>query len=303
MKYAPILLFCYNRLDHTRRTLKALRRNEFADRSDLFIFSDGAKTFEEQNLVNDLRKHLRSVEGFKSVTLIERRENYGLAKSIIDGVTEYVKEYDRVIVVEDDIVTSPGFLSFMNRALEYYQDDKKLWHISGWNYPIKSENLDDVFMWRAMNCWGWATWSDRWVNFEKNPNRLVQNWTEAQKKEFDLDGYNDFWSQVEANLNGEMNTWAIFWYATIFENKGLCLNPTQSFVENIGFDGSGENCEIDSASHKDAHLNQNIDINIKNDALEESSIAVELIKEFLKNKKSLRSRLVRLLRRGVKLGR
>jgi len=113
-----------------------------------------------------VRKYIHSINGFKKVTVVERDKNMGLADSIIDGVTTVVNQYGKLIVLEDDLVTSPYFLKFMNDALDFYQHEKKVWHISGWNYSITTNDLDDVFLWRLMNCWGWATWADKWQHYE-----------------------------------------------------------------------------------------------------------------------------------------
>jgi len=206
-----------------------------------------------------------------------RPHNYGLAKSIMEGVTDVISEYGSVIVLEDDIVTAPGFLRFMNDALERYRHESKVWHISGWNYPIEPEGLPSAFFCRVMNCWGWATWSDRWGHFEKNPERVLLEWDKNQINDFNLDGSHDFLWHVKANVSGELNTWAIFWYATIFEHQGLCLNPAISFVKNIGNDGSGENCvrcDVFSSNNKA------VDFLELPDAIEESSIAIKRIQRF-----------------------
>jgi hypothetical protein len=239
---APIALFVYNRPWHTQQTVKALQKNGLAQESDLFIFSDAAKAPDAEPQVADVRNYIRTVDGFKSVKIIEREKNWGLANSINDGVTEACKSYGRVIVLEDDIVTSPYFLTFMNAALDRYANEPKIWHISGWNYPIDPESLGGAFLWRAMNCWGWATWADRWQHFRKDPAYLVKTWDKDKIKRFNLDGAHDFWEQVKLNYSGKINTWAIFWYATIFDSGGLCLNRAQSLVRNIGHDGTGENC-------------------------------------------------------------
>lgn len=164
---APIVLFVYNRPWHTRQTLNSLLTNELAKDSDLIVFSDAPKSPDAAILVTEVRSLLNGITGFKSVRIIERDNNWGLSKSIIEGVTEVVNIYGKVIVLEDDIVTSASFLQFMNQALDYYEKENRVWHISGWNYPIDTEGLGDAFLWRFMNCWGWATWADRWINFEK----------------------------------------------------------------------------------------------------------------------------------------
>src|SRR5690554_2038285 len=162
---APIVLFTYNRPDHTHKTVEALKMNKLAKESLLFIFSDGAKCEKDTEAVYNLREYLKGIDGFKSIEIIERKENYGLKRSIIDGVSTVVNEYGKVIVVEDDVVTSPTFLNYMNSALSYFENVKKVWHISGWTPRIKTANLPDFFFWRIMNCYGWGTWADRWSNY------------------------------------------------------------------------------------------------------------------------------------------
>ncbi|MBS0860885.1 glycosyltransferase [Providencia rettgeri] len=248
---APVTLFVYARPVHTQRTIEALLKNPEAKFTDLIVYSDGARNNTDISTVNQVREIIKKTSGFKSIKLIEREQNFGLAKNIISGVTEVTEEYGRVIVLEDDILTSPLFLNFMNSALEKYKNSKRIWHISGWNYPLKDiDTFSDVFFWRVMNCWGWATWKDRWSFFEKKPQMLKDTWEIDTISRFNLDGTHDFFSQIENNMNGSLNTWAIFWYATIFSNHGLCLNPTSSFVYNIGNDGSGENC-----GHRDIYKN------------------------------------------------
>jgi acetyltransferase-like isoleucine patch superfamily enzyme len=242
IEYAPIILFVYNRPWHTKKTIEALRKNTLASDSELFIYSDAAKNESAKEEVDEVRGYIKTITGFKKLTIIEREKNWGLADSIIDGVTAIVDIFGRIIVLEDDIVTSPYFLQFMNDALDFYQNETKVWHISGWNYPINTDGLDGVFLARMMNCWGWATWGDRWQFFEKDADKLVSTFSKEEIKAFNLDGSQDFWSQVIANKNQKMNTWAVFWYASIFKNNGLCLSPCKSFVSNIGVDGSGANC-------------------------------------------------------------
>ncbi len=241
---APIVLFVYNRPWHTKQTIEALQKNELAKESELYIYSDAPKDTKAEKEVGNVREFIENVEGFKKVTIVKRERNLGLAASIIDGVTTVVNRYGKVIVLEDDLVTSPYFLSFMNDALDFYEDEKRVWHISGWNYPIDPNGLDDTFLWRVMNCWGWATWADRWKYYEKNTERVMESFSSEDIVRFNLDGAENFWSQVEANRDGKIDTWAIYWYAKIFENGGLCLNPVVSFVDNIGLDGSGIHCGI-----------------------------------------------------------
>lgn len=281
---APIVLFVYNRPLHTQRTVEALQKNEHAHESDLIIYSDEAKKETDRVHVDAVRTYIRSIAGFKSVTIIEQSENKGLAASIIRGVTDTVNRYGRVIVLEDDIVTSPYFLRFMNDALDHYENEKKVWHISGWNYPIDGKDIGDVFLWRLMNCWGWATWADRWAHFEKDPQKCVDTFSKEDIHRFNLDGAENFFGHIRANIEGTLNTWAIFWYATIFKNNGLCLNPRQTFVQNIGVDGSGMNC--DSHDNFDGTIAKSYNIVFQAE-MTENKIALDRVREFYKKKRSL----------------
>ena len=294
---APVALFVYARPEHTRKTVEALQMNELAAETDLMVFSDAARTDDKEGAVavDAVREYVAGITGFNSLTVHHRSENYGLAKSIISGVTEVVEQFGRVIVLEDDIVTSPGFLRFMNDALERYQDESKVWHISGWNYPISPAGLPEAFFYRVMHCWGWATWAEKWSGFDKNPERLMREWDSGMISRFNLDGAADSWGQVTANASGQLNTWAVFWYAAIFEQDGLCLQPTVSFVRNIGFDGSGENCgrgDRYQSNHDAVHVSGLPDV------FEESVLALERIQQFNKSlKPSIFRRCIQLPRR------
>ena len=280
MTLAPIVLFVYSRPWHTIQTIEALQKNELAKESELFIYSDASKNEDARKNVNEVREYIRTIDGFKKVTVVEREKNWGLADSIIDGVTKIVNEYGKIIVLEDDLVTSPYFLKFMNEALEFYKNEKKVWHISGWNYPIETDGLGDVFLWRAMNCWGWATWSDRWSYYEKNPQKIMTQFSQEEIKAFNIDGYyRDFWTQVKDNRDKRIDTWAIFWYATIFKKKGLCLNPVHTFVRNIGNDGSGENCIGYDMYRKELNYSDNPNLIVSDS---ENRLALAKIKQFYK---------------------
>jgi hypothetical protein len=243
MKLAPIALFCYKRLHHLQRTMAALQLNILAKQSELHIFSDGPKSYADYEDVNEIRKYLKNIRGFKSVSIRENTTNKGLSKSITNGVAQILKGCDRIIVLEDDIVTSPCFLSFMNNALETYQDENRVMQISGYMYPIQNQNLPRTFFLKLGSSWGWATWRRAWNKFEKNPDRLIKIFTKKMIKEFNYDNSCDFWKQVIQNKKHKINTWSVFWDANIFLNNGLVLYPKNSFVENIGFDNSGEHCE------------------------------------------------------------
>lgn len=300
-RLAPITLFVYNRPWHTQQTIEALQKNELASESELFIYSDAAKTEQDSLKVKEVRNYIHAIAGFKEITIIEREENWGLANSIIDGVTSLVNQYGKVVVLEDDIVSSPYFLRYMNDALEYYQNKESVMHISGWNYPINTADLPETVFLRGTSCWGWATWARAWKFFEKNPQKLSKTFTKSDKYKFDYDGSAGMWSQVTGNLTGKLNTWAIFWYATVFKKRGLCLHPTKSLVENIGHDGSGVHCG-DSNMYDD--LLSDRPVSEFTDEMTENTLVMSRIIFFLlKNKKNIFERVIHgiLKKLGCKL--
>ncbi|HEX8377149.1 MAG TPA: glycosyltransferase [Pedobacter sp.] len=236
--FAPIALFVYNRPEHTRRTIKFLQQNLLADESRLFVFSDGPKIGDEK-AVAEVRELIHNVDGFKSVEVIEREQNRGLANSIIDGVTKLVKEYGKVIVFEDDLISSPYTLQYFNDALQRYESDERVMHIGAYMYPIDRPGLPESFFLRSTSSWGWATWNRAWNYFEPDIDKLMSQFDSRLKYEFEMEGAMNYWKHMRQFKSGKNNSWAIRWYASVFLKKGLSLYPTKSLIDNIGHDGSG----------------------------------------------------------------
>lgn len=239
---SPILLFVYNRLTHTQRCVEALLRNPLASESELFVYSDGAKDASQQETVNEVRNYIHSISGFKNIIVIERNENWGLARNIIDGVTTQINQYGRVIVLEDDLVVAPHFLKFMNDALEAYKNEPKVGHIQGCDFT-QDPTLPDTFLIKWTGSWGWATWDRAWKHFNPNGKALLQE-LEARKLTytFDFDGKYGYTRMLRRQIEGKNNSWAIRWNASLFLKGILSLNVGRSLVQNEGFDGSGTNC-------------------------------------------------------------
>jgi hypothetical protein len=260
---APIVLFVYNRPEHTLKTLEALSNNELANCSNLFIFADGPKKSDNEKQLEQIRKTrdvIHTRKWCQSVTIIESETNLGLASSIIAGVTEIIQKYQKVIVLEDDIVTGKGFLKYMNDTLNQYENEKQVWHITGWHIPINSGKYEACFLYPIMDCWSWATWADRWEYFNKEPERLISSFSSEMIKRFNVDGLCPKWNHVLGNYAGEVNTWAIFWYAAIFLHRGLCLAPCVSLVKNIGLDNTGVHGKKDKTMMITHDHNHNIKI-------------------------------------------
>ena len=239
---APIALFVYSRPRHTRAAVEALAANTLAGRSELHIFSDAPGSDRHIAAVREVRDYINGVAGFAAVRITERERNFGLADSIVDGVTRLVNQYDRIVVVEDDLITSPHFLEYMNRALDLYRDEERVMHVAGHMLPINPDGLPESFFMRQSSCWGWGTWAGAWKHFRRDSAELLDSFSAEDISRYNLEGAMDYWAQIQANHAGTLRTWAAFWYASVFRRGGLCLHPRTSLVRNIGHDGSGENC-------------------------------------------------------------
>jgi len=245
---APVALFIYNRPDHTRQTLEALGRNRLAEATPLFVFADGPKenaSDADRARIRETRDLACSRPWTNRVTLIESSTNQGLAASIVKGVSRVLAEFDRVIVLEDDIVTSPGFLEFLNRGLEVYANEPRVMHLSGYMYPLGLQATDTVFL-RVLSCWGWATWARAWRFYQDDLQPHFEYLNTPQRiHKFNIEGHADFYRQLLDNRAGRIRSWAVRWYASWLAQGGLSLFPTRSLVRNIGHDGSGVHCSDD----------------------------------------------------------
>ena len=245
MKLAPIVIFTYNRPRHTRQTVEALLKNEYAAASDLIIYSDAAKNEAAIAGVEQTRQYIHSIKGFKSLRIVERKENIGLANNIIDGVTAVVNEFGRIIVLEDDLLTSPYFLKFTNEALNLYEEVEEVISINGYMYPT-SKQLPDSFFVKGADCLGWSTWKRGWDLFNPNGKELLTELEEkGLTKQFDFDGTYKYTRMLRRQSQGLLGSWAIRWYASAFLKNKLTLYPGQSLIFHDGSDGSGTNCADD----------------------------------------------------------
>ena len=243
MQPAPIALFVYNRPVHTRRTVEALRKCSLANESRLYVFSDGPRSRQAEQAVQEVRQYLRTIDGFATVDIEERETNLGLAASVIDGVSRLCDEAGRVIVIEDDLVVAPGFLAYLNAALERYQNEPHVMQIAAHMFPVDVAIEDDAFFLPFISSWGWATWDRAWRAFDPEARGYAQLKADvARRKAFDMDGAYDYFSMLEAQLAGKVDSWAIRWNLSVFVSHGMVLYPKKSLVENIGFDGSGVHC-------------------------------------------------------------
>lgn len=244
--YAPVAVFCYNRKEHLKKTLAALEKNALAGETDIYIFSDGSRSKEDREAVEEVREYLQDYQkksSFRSVEIIKSEVNKGLAASIIGGATRIIDKYGKIIVVEDDIETSPDFLEYMNQALDFYEKKDKIWSVTGYTLPLKSLKRypKDVYLSYRASSWGWGTWKDRWdtVDWEvKDFHILCQS--EEMKKQFNRGG-REMFQMLKDQQEGRNNSWAIRWCYSQSKQDKYTVHPKYCKVRNIGGDGSGEN--------------------------------------------------------------
>jgi hypothetical protein len=285
----PIALFVYSRLDHTRRTIEALLKNPEAINHDLIIYSDAPRSIEDEKQVETVRTYLKTISGFRSVLIRERAYNFGLAKSIIEGVTEVLSQHERIIVLEDDMVSSPYFLAYMNQGLECYANNQQVISIHGYVYPVQSQ-LPDAFFLRGADCWGWATWRRAWALFNSDGQYLLD---ELKRRnllmEFDFNGSFGFSAMLKSQIAGDIDSWAIRWHASAFLADMITLYPGRSLIQNIGNDNTGTNCGDTSAFEV---ILSDRPINIEGLIVEESKQAAKIFEEYFYNKTSRIKRVV-----------
>lgn len=236
-KLAPICLFTYNRLDETQQTVSALQHNYLAAESELFIFSDGPKKEHDIEKVNEVRRFICTITGFKKITIFKSVENKGLANSIITGVSKIVKQYGKIIVLEDDLITSPNYLDFMNQALNFYERNPSIHSISGYSLDLPSLkyfHCDYYFGYRASS-WGWATWKDKWESTDWEVADYIKfKYNILQQLKF-MRGGSDMPKMLKSQMKGKIDSWAIRWCFSQFQNNQLTVFPSISKVVSIGF--------------------------------------------------------------------
>lgn len=251
MQLAPIVLTVYNRYWHTEQTLKALRGNDLADQSILYVYSDGPKHLcseEDFNKIEQVRQLVRSENWCKEVHLIESPRNIGLVASFVKAISEVINQHGKVIVLEDDQITSRGFLKYLNEALELYKNDKEVMHISAYMYPAKFKCKETTFFLNIQSCPGWATWKRAWDLYNHDATDHFQYFSQskARRKKFDIEGHAYYFKQLERNAGPVNFSWAVRWYASCLRAGGYSLFPVKSLVRNIGLDGTGEHCDVTS---------------------------------------------------------
>jgi len=262
MAFSPVVLFVYNRPWHTKQTVEALQKNKLAEESELFIYSDAAKNGAAEQAVSEVRDYIGSVDGCKSVTIIEREKNWGLADSIIDGVTTIINQYGRVIVLEDDLVTSPYFLKFMNDALDTYKGVENIYSITGFSFSSRFMRFprdfdDDVYLNIRPMSWSWGTWKSEWEGVDWDVLDFNDFIASLKKTDQFNQGGTDLTKMLKMQMNGQLDSWYIRWTYDAFKKGKLTVYPRVSFINNVGHDNTGVHCGIDHEniySHTELNL-------------------------------------------------
>lgn len=291
MQLAPIIIFAFNRPDSLRNTIQSLLENEEAKNSDLYVFVDGARAYKngEQDKVNAVQTYTKNIKGFKSVHYSFSNKNKGLGNSIIQGVTQVIKEYGKAIVLEDDLVFATNFLYYMNQGLEKYKEEKKVFSICGYSNKVKvpKEYTYDTYFCTRSSSWGWGTWADRWSSVDWE----LKDWNRYAKMSnaFNQWGGSDCFRMLRSVKEGWGNSWAIrFCFSQFLQNK-LSLFPIISKVKNNGFDGEGTNCKKWSRFKYDFDIDGNKNISYPD--------KIYLNKQLYKSAMSYNTILIRLYSR------
>ena len=302
---APVVVFAYRRPRHLEKVLKALMGQPEAGETQLILFLDGARGSSDRSDVAAVKKVAEEAKGFRDVRICTAEKNKGLARSITEGVGTICREHGEAIVLEDDIVPLPGFLSFMNEALGKYQDDRNVMQISGYSYPIPNKPLGHGFL-PLTSCWGWATWQRAWKEYHwdcEEAQKDLQDLDFVQR--FDLGGAYPYSQLLEDVVRGKSDSWGVIWYWNVFRRNGVSLFPLNSLVENIGWDGTGEHAESQEFLGIIAKENRGVmpkwpqDLKISQEHLQEVCELIRCGQE----KKKKRGILAKLGKRlGLKLG-
>lgn len=279
---APVAIFVYNRPNNTKEVIEALKKNHLAPQTDVFVFSDEAKTPKNRKAVDAVRNYLKTVTGFKSFTVIERPENFYIERNIIEGVTDTINKYGQIIVLEDDGVTAPSFLTFMNQALDFYRETKKVMHIATFTFIDTPAEVRETFFWRYTENTGggWATWADRWAKYQYFTDEAtgLASLTKEQFNRLNLDGSTNFLG----SLSHKVIPWDICWYMTLVRHDGLAVNSPHALTINNGLYGGTHFSAINRilGEHPFAAKLDTREDFIFSTKIEESAEAVEKLKNF-----------------------
>lgn len=281
MKYAPIVLFTHKRVDQLRKCILSLINNKDSKKSSLIIFSDGNKGELDLEAVRKVRKYLKTITGFKNITTVLRKKNFGLVKNITTGINEVFEKFSKAIFLEDDLVVSKNFLHYMNESLRIYQNNKSVVSIHGYCYPVKfKKSKNNFFFLKGADCWGWATWRRGWINYNNDADYLISEL--RNRKLIESFNFNNSYPYFDmlTETRRKNHSWAIKWYASAFLKNMHTLYPKKSYVKNIGFDSMATNCNSENVFKQNINSKKK---SIKFIKVEDNIEARKLFENFFKS--------------------
>ena len=291
-----IALFVYNRPEHTQEVLNGLRKNKIPK---LYIFSDGIKDEKDNNSVGKVRNLIDSIDWCET-EIIKNKENKGLANSIVYGVNYVLERHTRIIVLEDDCVPSDNFIAFMEKCFNKHENNEKVMNVTGYSLPIKVPDnypYDIYFSYRSSS-WGWGTWRRAWKYFDRNKSILSEIEKSSNlRKKINRAG-EDLIPMLKNQINGKLDSWAVFWAINIIKNDGVCVNPVKSKIKNIGHDGTGIHGGINSR-YKVKIIKENINLLNLPDKIIIDDIVIKKYKKFFHI--SLKSKIKKAILNILKL--
>jgi len=241
---APIGLSTYVRLQHLQKTITALQQNELARDSELFVFSDAPRPGDEEE-VAAVRRYLRTVDGFKRVRIVERKTNSRI-KNNRGGLSLLLNRYGRVIFLEEDVIAAPGFLTFMNQALDKYEKNKQVFSVTGYCPPIAipEDYPHDVFFLKRCSAWGLGIWKDRFDSIRYiTPDEYEEFAADSNRvRELVSGGGEDVMLLLKAEAYRRIDAGDVKAMYAQFLNAQYTVYPRMSLTSNIGCDGTGTHC-------------------------------------------------------------
>jgi hypothetical protein len=299
-----IVVFAYNRPQVLEKTLIALKKNMGIEHHTIIFFCDGPKinaNIDDLEKIKQVRTIAKSINWCKQLIVNESKENKGLANSLVAGITQTLKDYEAIIVLEDDIKTSPYFLKYMTDALVHYKDKEEVISISGYNYPLNlPDYVEETFFIRGADCWGWATWKRGWELYENDGQKLLDLLKQSKQiKDFDFNGSYRYSKMLEDTIKTN-KSWAVKWYASAYLKNKLTLYPTTSYVENIGIGTEGTNTKTKTPLTSTISLNNN-EIKHFNERICETKIMREAFEKHFKKHNKLSTRLINFIIPRLKL--
>jgi GT2 family glycosyltransferase len=242
-KKTPVAAFLYNRPAHARSLFESLATCDRLDECDVYIYCDGPRGVKDTDAVSATRQVANEWADRLGAQVIERAQNLGLAKSIVNGVTELCSKYGRVIVLEDDFILNPSFLDYMVTSLDRYEHEPSVFQISGYRFPATHRAEPEACFLPLTTTWGWGTWARAWKAFDWNPARALGQLKDTTvRRKFDLDDAYPYATMLEERLENKNDSWGILFWWAVFETGGLVLYPPESLVYVGGFDDTGTHC-------------------------------------------------------------